>query len=834
MKKGMIKASVLFAVFITSVVIISIIMNQGSDDITAKMSEAEFPVLYIKQDGDKINCIHAYADSMKAANVRDTITPVEADGNIELLFDYCQTEVKNISYELTTLDMSGKISKSNIDNWKIEDNQIDVNISIGELPHSQTEYSLAVKLETENDEMWYYTRVIQDDDTAVKALKFAKKFHNDTISKGAQEDIIPYVESDPAADNSSYENITINSSYDMITWNDLDVSVVEEPVFDFSEINSSYESMTARYIVEIAGENTKKQYEVEEFFRVKVVTGAYYLLDYNRTMEQIFDVDAEFVTNSYINLGISGTDVEFKQNDSGTIVSFVKNGELYCYNISSAKIAKVFGFSSSTEYDPREDYNQHDIKIIKVDEMGNTFFAVSGYMNRGNHEGQTGIAVYHYDNETNTVEEAAFIKSDKSYQLLKEAEGELVYVSDDDNLYMLFGGSVYKVSLGTREVTHIIKGLKEDGYVISNDNSIIAWQQGDKYNSKNIKVHNLNNDEEYTISASDDERIYPIGFIDQDFIYGTANYSDITNTSVGTIIFPMKNIIITDKEKIIKKYNQKGYYVTDAEVEGSRIVLTRATKNEDGSFAEAAEDNIVNSTDVEEEIMEASYIIDDTFKMEKCITVPSEIDDTSLTLLTPEEVLYEESREVDIDNSRGDKQYDIYSRQKIVYTTDSISKAIIKAQENSGVVVDSNMKYIWQKGAKESESDLDGYTLENAVSTDSITACLEMIMAKENKKIDVADAVQKGSTVMDILSNNLEYTVLDLTGCELDSVLYFIAKGSPVIAMKNANNAVLITQYDIYNITVTDPSSRTKYKISLDDSKELFTNVGNIFITYIK
>lgn len=35
---------------------------------------------------------------------------------------------------------------------------------------------------------------------------------------------------------------------------------------------------------------------------------------------------------------------------------------------------------------------QHDIKILNVDEKGNTTFAVCGYMNRGSHEGETGSA----------------------------------------------------------------------------------------------------------------------------------------------------------------------------------------------------------------------------------------------------------------------------------------------------------------------------------------------------------------------------------------------------------------------------------------------------------
>ena len=40
-------------------------------------------------------------------------------------------------------------------------------------------------------------------------------------------------------------------------------------------------------------------------------------------------------------------------------------------------------------------YDQHAIKIISMDKDGNTTFAVYGYMNRGEHEGEVGAAIYY-------------------------------------------------------------------------------------------------------------------------------------------------------------------------------------------------------------------------------------------------------------------------------------------------------------------------------------------------------------------------------------------------------------------------------------------------------
>lgn len=54
-----------------------------------------------------------------------------------------------------------------------------------------------------------------------------------------------------------------------------------------------------------------------------------------------------------------------------------------------------------------------------MDSDGNVWFCVSGYMNRGRHEGENGIAVYYYEDASATVEEILFVKTMESYDMLK-------------------------------------------------------------------------------------------------------------------------------------------------------------------------------------------------------------------------------------------------------------------------------------------------------------------------------------------------------------------------------------------------------------------------------
>ena len=97
---------------------------------------------------------------------------------------------------------------------------------------------------------------------------------------------------------------------------------------------------------------------------------------------------------------------------------------------------QVFSFRDTEGTDIRDDWGPHDIKIVRVDEAGSVDFVVYGYMNRGDHEGQVGTAVYHYDGLVQTMEEEVFIPSTQSYEILKSEMGQLMYVNDKGNLYL--------------------------------------------------------------------------------------------------------------------------------------------------------------------------------------------------------------------------------------------------------------------------------------------------------------------------------------------------------------------------------------------------------------
>ena len=71
-----------------------------------------------------------------------------------------------------------------------------------------------------------------------------------------------------------------------------------------------------------------------------------------------------------------------------------------------------------------------------MDEGGNVEFAVYGYMNRGRHEGEVGLQLYHYDSGKNTVEEDVYIPYNKPFSMLRSDLEKLLFL-DKDRLQVL-------------------------------------------------------------------------------------------------------------------------------------------------------------------------------------------------------------------------------------------------------------------------------------------------------------------------------------------------------------------------------------------------------------
>lgn len=841
MRKGIIKIVVLILVFCLTVVVMGERDRQTEMDLTSEMASATLPVLYLERDNVRMNQLYGYSSEMDATAMRDTITPLKEDLTLPLVVKSYQNQIESISFEVRSMDMERLVEDGEINSFSQENGEIRVNLQFENILEVGTEYMLEVTVNSDGKPIYYYTRIIREEDYYVdETLELVMNFHEQSFDAEQARNLALYLEPNSQGDNTTLQKVTINSSLAQVSWAAFEGERLEQPIPSIKELGSSYNTVTLRYILTAAGDNSSVEYyTVEEYYRVRYNSAIdrMSLLNYERNMTQVFRGENQAVSKNKLLLGIRPENVEYMANEKGTITAFIQEGELWSYNSDSHELFQIFSFRSAEGISDRENNGQHDIRIMRMDESGSMDFVVYGYMNRGSHEGRTGISVFHYDSVANTVEEVLFMPAVCSYEILKVDWGEVFYISDKNMFYLLADGELYRIDLSTGKAQAIISDMKPGSYVASEDGRYIAWQDSEDIdNAEAIKIMDLEGEKIRTVEGSGGEYLKPVGFVESDFVYGTARAGEVVADSAGNMKFPMYKVTIVDKNsQVVKEYQKDGYYISNAYVEQETIFLDREMRTEAG-FLPASQDTIKNQQ------LESSRLITvDTIVTEKKQTQVEMVfaeeeteEPKNLQVKAPKEVVVEKPRTVELETSKSRENYYVYSGGKILMSTPSVTDAVLGADSNAGVVIDSEQKYIWRRGRDASQPMIGSGTLDMAeISDNSVVRCLMYLLREEESSIDVEDLVAKGETPRQILTEALtERKVVDLSGCSVNQVLYYVNLGNPVLAMVG-DQAVLIVGYDEHNTILYQPAENTVKKMGLQDSDTFFSSGGNIFLGYI-
>lgn len=833
LQKGKIKVIAVIGAFVLTVLIVGLVNRHSNKDTTDNMAEATLPVVTLTYGDEQINELHGHTAQMDAVYMRDSITPLEKNRRLPVFIETFGRTVDAISYEIRSMDMKRLVAEADVKDFKTEDKNITANIKIQNIIEEGKEYLLILKLQQGKKEIYYYTRMIQPVDAYVQeSLEFAKDFHNDSMNPETKGTLATYLEPNASGDNSSLNKVTIHSSLKQVTWADFSYQKVSEPIPSVKEISSTCNVITLNYVVK-AKDSDSEYYNVEEYYRIRYTSARPYLLNYERTMNRIFMGGKDSVYDKYIQLGIRSKDVKYVSNENGTVAAFVQEGDLWMYNQDTNQMAKVFSFRSDMEEaDTRENYGEHDIRIVSVDERGSMDFLVYGYMNRGIHEGRTGVSVCHYDSVTNTVEEELFLPVTASYQVMKEDLGELAYQNNQEQFYLIAGETLYQIDLDSLKVTKKMKDLEAGTYKVSASGRYIVYTDGDG----KLLLEDLETGNTHPVQAGSGEEIRALGFIGDDFICGQAREADSVKDAAGNQTYPMYQIQIISPEenyKVVKTYEKNGYYISDVRIDENTIYLSRV-QPEGETYKEASEDTIVNS----EEESEAKAELHTTSTKERQTQVQIELvkaaeKDQKMQILVSKEIIHEQSKEVQLDIS-GEKQYYAYAAGRVVLGTANAAEAVKAADEKMGVVVGEKQQYIWKRSRKTSKETViaDGTQVQG---NSTAAKCLNVILKKEGLNLDAGALLENGENAKQILQEALkECTVLDLSGCGLEQVLYYVSEGNPVFGVRGTGDAVLITGYDSNNVYIYEPGSGTIHRQGMEEAKSALEGAGSCFYAYLK
>ena len=838
MRKGTIKAIVLPVVFALAVIIFSLMTNKTNEDLTTEMSDATLPVVTLYDGNTAVNELHGYIEKMSAAYMRDTITPIPKDRRIKTTIQTYKTAVDRISYEIRSLDGERLIADATVDSYEENKGIISLELQIQNLLEEDVEYLLVIRLERGGDTAYYYTRIIESQDSYVsECLEFVKSFNDATFDSEEAKTLSTYLERN-TGDNTTLQYVSLNNSQSQLEFAQFHGTRLGTSVPSIKEITPTYNVIVLDYVMSrVNTEGQTEYYNVEEYYRVRYTSARVYLLNFERTMEEIFRGENSSFSDDRILLGIRSKDVEYQSNESGNIVAFVQEGELWSFNREENTLAKVFSFRGYEGIDDRENYGEHDIKVVNIDEAGSVDFIVYGYMNRGIHEGKVGIAVYHYDSLANTNEERVFIPSTQSYEVMKSELGQLMYLTEGGIFYLMVDGDVYAIDLETLDARVIVKNLTDEAFAISESNRYFAWVDS-VYESDTIHLIDFSTEKVTDFTEEASSYLRPLGFMKEDFVYGVAMRQDVVVDAAGNTLFPMQQVKIMDtaseQHDILKTYEKPGYYVQSISISDYTIYLNRI-QNNGTAYVDADQDMIMNREGDSMKVTEIKTVNCDEKQTQVEIALKENVKKKAPKILTPKEIILEDTREVSLNQEKNTERYYVYVKGNVIFTSDSISDAIIAANEQMGVVVGDDSQYVWKRSRKASQGALSVSTGEEDAASGSIAQCVNAMLLREGYSTNVSALMTQGQTPKQILIDTLkDASVLDLTGCTIDEILYYVSNGSPVFAMTGSNDAVLIVGYDASSILVYDPVSGTTARQLITEADDLFAKAGNVYFTYMK
>lgn len=839
MKKTIIKGIVFILTFVITLFVTGMLMNKDRDNMTMEMAPASLPIVTFLYENHEYCPMHGYTTDMDVAFQRDAIAVLGEARDTEFVVDTFGRNLTGMRLEVRSGDGKNLIENSPVTDYETKNNRIYGRLILKDLIEREKEYSITLFLNVDGEEICYYARAIWSDNTYLcEKIQFVTDFHNSLYDREEAKSIIRYLETDSRLeDNKSFHYVNIHSSFKQITWGDLPVRETKKPTVRIRELSTQTATIVLNYQVETTTESNTNAYQVKELYRIRYTKDRTYLLDFERTMTQIV-VPEHMYANNKLLLGIASENTPLVESVDGNVVVFETGGKLFSYNVSTNKLALLFSYSDELHKDARDQYDQHGIRILDVDEGGNVLFSVYGYANRGRHEGRVGIQIFRYDTGLNTIEEMAYIPYDKPFSVLETQLDRLFYMNREQKVYFVLENNVYVADLETGDCTSMVNLSCDGSLYVSDNHRVVVWKEGtDMDHCRRLEIRNLYSEKEARILVGEEEALEPLGFMGEDVIYGVAREEDIFIENSGNVFFPMYKLCICNSEgELIKEYQQEGFYVMSCTMEGNQITLKRMKKESNGSYRDALDDHILNSA--QEELGKNFFANADIDIYERYIQIQvrKNIDPKTIQILTPKQVLFEGNRDIETDYDKELSRYYVFGAYGVSGIYFEPANAIIAAYDQAGIVVSGNGDILWKKGNRVSKNQI--MAIKEPVKSDvsnSLAVCLDTILKYEGIVRESADLLQNGMTAVEILEEYLpDVQVLALSGCNLDSVLYYVNQDLPVLGLLRSGEAVIVTGFNEQNVVLFEPSTGRLYKKGMKDATKLFQENGNSFVTYIR
>ena len=801
------------------------------------LEKETFPVLMLETQGHKINPLYGYAAPLGTNVIRESMTPLDQSKSLNVHIEEGKNHLTELTYRIIDKESGEIYDTQSVKGFTSDQKEVKLNLSYALA--TSTEYILDIGgvLEDGRD-VHYYTRIkyYLEDSGLEKKLAFIKGFHENTFQKSKIEDVARYLEPDMNNRNSTLAKVTIGSSSDLVTWAGMSPKIVSDEFITIKEYNMETACVQYNYFIRANTNSGTENYQIKEYYRVRHAAGQDYLLNFERTMEAEFDPGMANVAGSQLKLGITAktTDKLLPTKDNKGLY-FSRGGVLYYYDMAQNTMHKLYTIHSDEASYLQRAYNENEIRLVAVDEEDSLFFCVFGYQPRGAYEGDVGIILYRYRKD-GSIEELVNLPMETSYRQLAVDFENYSYVSPRDVFYFTVANTVYAYNISGQRLEILQKNVKDISFRTMENSNCYVWSSSlSKGYGESITIYNLENDAHQEIrTPSEGDYIRLLGSIESNVVYGFVHKNDIQKQSDGTRIVPCYRLLICDTSgNVVKTYENEGYYVRDAVGAGNVVNITLCRKTEDG-YKKAGEDSILNRSSIKASKFSYTSRLTNKSLTEWYVKFPS-------TFTMPGKIRETQARESVETNNRMMRleppkvmNYYVSAFGRITKSFEDVRKAIKEADKQMGVVISGDHKVVWERSGAFNQNNLGDLTLiRSGRGASNLAACVAMELSQiSDKNVSVEQLTASKMTPFEMMEEYIDQP-LNLKGCTLDQVIYFVSSNKPVIAMTYDNKGVVIAGYTLKNLTIYDPDMG-KRTVSRSKFEDFFKKNGNRFMSYME
>lgn len=819
MKTGK-KVMILLLIFVAAVIVYFIHPvgkkeEHGITEYTA-MEKAKFPVLYATMGEREMAPVFGQTEERGVTADRGSLIVLPEDRKLKVRFAGT-TKIQGLRYEIRSLDTENLIERTQVTSLDAaingdSENAVSAELLIQNLLETGKEYLLGVCASLpDGSEAWYYMRIVEQDQGHVnEMLALAEEFSSKTYKYSDAQSLAMYMETSPSANSSALGTVTLKDTFTQLTWGSLGVERTGEAYTKLKELSGNLANVEiATHVTAKDGEKTET-YEVTENFTMKWASQRIYMMDYERTMTELFTGDSDLFSGKRIILGIgNGDGVHAVKSDGGQYTAFVTGRELWAYDSGENVGARVFAFGGAASDDIRDNVPEHGVEILSVDEDGGIDFIVYGRMNRGTHEGSTGIAYYHYAMDQNALEEKFFIPSTEPFEELKDDLSVLAHRGTNGIFYFYMDHGIYGIDLKSLEYVALASGLTKNQFAVSADHSRAAWQENTGiWDSQTIQIMDLDTGDKTQLGgqAGSVSRIF--GFVGNDCIYGTGDSGDYLMSNGRVMGVYLKSIDIVDREmKSVMHYEKPGSWIREVSVNDSRIHMKTVT-SKDGFFGTYSADTLVcNAEILPGKADDIGWYASDQKGQVLFVQLDRDIETAKkIRQASPKLAESRETVKPIATAACRETEFYAYGRGRFLGRFVEFSDAAETAYNSMGFVTAGRDRIIWVRGNRASASYIRDITSASR------------LMERYLDSFEINQTMEDGTFL------------LDASGSTIIQVLYFVGQNIPVLAYTGEGTSMYLTGYDQTHVRVYHPESGATEVLSMETANQMLGAAGYDFI----